>query len=232
MKIKSRARQARDRANVKRRQRNRLMLIVAGVAIVAVAGLIVVGDALRSEDTTIRFPAQAAGRVLGSPDAPVTIEAWEDFQCPVCKAANASILAQIEKEYVETGKAKLEFKNYPFLGDESTAAAEAAECAAEQDLFWPYHDSLFAAQRAENSGAFSAGKLESIAAEVGLDTAEFAACVDSGRYEAAIKDEKSAGARQGVNATPIFFVNGVRVPDWRSYDDFAALIEQAAARAQ
>jgi protein-disulfide isomerase len=228
MKVKSRARQARDKAQANRSRRNRLMLVSAAIAVCSVVALILVGNALRPGSDSVTHASQAQGRILGSPTAAVTIEVWEDFQCPVCKAANGSVLSEIEKNYVTTGKANLAFRNFPFLGDESFRAAEAAECAAEQDDFWPYHDALFAAQRAENSGTFTTGKLKSIAGQVGLDQGAFAGCLDSGRYKNAVQDEKSAGLRQGVNATPTIFVNGTRVADWRSYDGFAALIEKTS----
>ncbi len=215
-------------ARLRQKQRNKLMAIAAVVAVVAVAVLIVAGNALRSDDT-VRYASQAQGRVLGDANAPVLIEAWEDYQCPICKQANATVLAQIDKNYIATGKARLEFRNYAFLGAESTAAAEAAECAAEQNKFWPYHDALYDAQRAENSGAFATGKLKVLAMTASLDRASFNACVDDHRYKDVVASEKTAGMGLGVNATPTFFVNGKRIADWRDYDAFAAAIEKAAA---
>lgn len=228
----SRAKQAQviaeRQARKQRSQRVKLMSIAAVVAAGAVIGLIIAGNLLRN-DETVRYASQAQGRVLGDPSAPVLIEAWEDYQCPVCKAANASVLEEVDKNYVATGKARLAFRNYAFLGPESVAAAEAAECAAEQNKFWAYHDALFDAQRAENSGAFSAAKLKTLAMTASLDKTSFYECVDSHRYEDVIAAEKAAAAQLGVNATPTFFVNGVRIADWRDYDAFAAAIEKAVA---
>jgi protein-disulfide isomerase len=204
------------------------MAFAAIAAVVAVVGLVVAGDLLRKDSgETVRYASQAQGRVLGDANAPVLIEAWEDYQCPICKAANSSVLEQIDKNYVATGKARLEFRNFPFLGPESTAAADAAECAAEQDKFWPYHDALYDAQRAENSGVFSTSKLKSLAGSTGMDTNAFNACVDSGRYKDTVAAEKASGESIGVNATPTFFVDGQRIADWRDYDTFAALIDKA-----
>jgi protein-disulfide isomerase len=206
------------------------MMIVAAVAVVAVAGLIVAGNLLRKDETeTVRYASVAAGRVLGDPSAPVLIEAWEDYQCPICKQANATVLEQIDKNYIATGKARLEFRNLAFLGQESLAAAEAAECAAAQDKFWPYQDALFDAQRAENSGAFATGKLKVLAMTASLDRPTFNTCVDEHRYKDAIAAEKQAAQSLGVNATPTFFVNGQRISDWRDYGAFAAAIEKAYA---
>ena len=232
MRTVSRAKQAKiiaaREARQRQKQRNKLMLVAAAVAVVAVAGLIVAGNMLR-DDNTVRYASQAQGRVLGAANAPVLIEAWEDYQCPVCKVANASVLEQIDKNFIATGKARLAFLNFPFLGQESTRAAEAAECAAEQNKFWAYHDGLFDAQRGENSGAFSNDKLKVLAMTASLDRATFNACFDERRYQDVVRDEKAAGISTGVNATPTFFVNGQRIADWRSYDEFAAAIEKAAA---
>ena len=231
----SRAKQAEvlaaRQARLKGKQRFKLMAIAAVLAIGAVAGLIVAGNALRKDDT-VRYASQAQGRLLGDPNAPVLIEAWDDYQCPICKAANASVLEQIDKNFIATGKARLEYRNFAFLGKESTTAAEAAECAAEQNKFWAYHDALFDAQRSENSGAFTNDKLKALAMTASLDRVSFNTCFDSGRYGDVVQKEKAAGVNIGVNATPTFFVNGQRIADWRNYDEFAAAIEKAAGVAR
>ena len=208
----------------------RKLVVFAGIAaVLVVAGLIVLGGVLRKDDT-VQFASPAEGFVLGSPDAPVLITAWEDFQCPVCKTANASVLKQIDAEYVSTGKVRIQFRQFPFLGDESAWAAEASQCAADQQMFWAYHDVLFNAQRAENSGAFSKTHLKYMAADVGLDTIAFETCFDEGRHRDSVQAEKSEGAKLGVAGTPTFFVDGQRVADWRDYAAFKTLIERALAK--
>jgi protein-disulfide isomerase len=207
-----------------------MMLIVGGAAVAAVVALIVIGGLLRGDGgSPVTHSAPAAGYILGDPTAPVVITAWEDFQCPICKAANASTLQGIEEAYVSTGKAQLVFRQFPFLGDESYAAAEASQCAADQDAFWDFHDAVFTAQGAENSGVFSAAKLKEIAASLGLDTGIFNACVDSGEHSESVAAEKAEGESLGVNSTPTFFVDGERVSDWRDYNGFAAMIDAALA---
>ena len=126
--------------------------------------LIVAGGLLRHDNEVVTSSnAQRDGRVLGETSAPVIITAWEDFQCPVCKAANSSVLQQIITEYVDTGKAQLQYRYFSFIGDESVRAAEAAEAASAQGKFWEYHDTLFTYQGAENSGAFSEDRLIQLA---------------------------------------------------------------------
>jgi protein-disulfide isomerase len=227
--MKRTARQVR-KAEARRSQRRRTKMIYAGVAgVLAAALVIVVGMSLRTGSDTPQRDGLAEGRVLGPDLAPVTILAFEDFQCPACKAANESFVQRLERDYVETGIAQLRFKHFPFLGDESLWAAEASECAAEQHMFWQYHDELFARQAGENRGAFSKANLKSIAGKIGLDRAAFEACVDGGHYAAAIKAEKAEAERLGVKQTPTFFINGRLVADWRRYEDVQKLIDAATA---
>jgi protein-disulfide isomerase len=221
---------ARARANKQRKQR---LLIAAGAALAAVAFLIVAGAIFRGrEDVTTSATAQRDGRILGAATAPVIIETWEDFQCPVCKTANATVVERLIEEYVETGKAQLRFRYFSFIGPESQWAAAAAESAAEQGKFWEYHDALFSAQDGENRGAFAKDRLKQIAVELGLDMTAFNAAFDSGKYESVIDAEHAEGRDLGVEGTPTFFVNGSRVLDWRDYDAFKALIESQVRNAQ
>ena len=227
MKTGSRKAREANQRRQSRQARNRMVLIAASGAAALVIGLIVVGALLRGGSEPVTHSAPTEGYVLGSPSASVVITAWEDFQCPICKAANSSTLRVIEDEYVSSGKAQLVFRQFPFLGPESTLAAEASQCAADQGEFWDYHDALFTAQAAENSGVFSKTRLKQIAASVNLEPVAFASCLDSGAHSASVAAEKAEGVDLGVKGTPTFFVNGKRVEDWTDYGAFAALIDSA-----
>jgi protein-disulfide isomerase len=212
-------RQARDR-------KKRLLWIAGFAAMAAVAALIVAGALLRdSSEVRTVSAAQREGRVLGANSAPVVITAWVDFQCPVCKVAHETTLATIIEEYVDTGKAQLHFRYYAFLGEESKRAAQAAEAAAEQGMFWEYHDALFTNQGAENRGNFSDARLKQIASDVGLDRELFDAALDSKKYESVVEAELREGAERGVTGTPTFFITGEQVRDWRDVNAFRAEIE-------
>jgi len=209
-----------------------MVLTAASVAGVIVVGLIIVGALLRGGSEPVTHAAPTEGYVLGSTSAPVVITAWEDFQCPICKAANSSVMRVIEEQYVATGKAQVVFRQFPFIGPESQAAAEASQCAADQGAFWDYHDALFTAQGAENSGVFAATKLKDIAAGLNLDVATFGSCLDSGTHSGSVAAEKAQGVALGVKGTPTFFVNGQRVADWTDYAAFSAMIDAAWQAAQ
>jgi protein-disulfide isomerase len=153
-------------------------------------------------------PGLANGRTLGSADAPIDIQVWADFQCPVCDRFTRDIEPFLVGQYVETGKARMTFNDYSFIGPESFDAAVAARVAGASESFWPYHDLLFANQGAENSGAFSRGRLAEMAVAVGLDRQAFLTAMDDPTYLAAVKDETARGLAQGVKATPTMIING------------------------
>ena len=148
---------------------------------------------------------------LGSPEAPVVIEEWADFQCPACRTFTR-VEPELQQAVLADGGARLVFRHMPFLGQESVWAAEATECAGDQGSFWKYHDMLYASQDGENRGTFSKGHLRRFAVAVGLaDQAGFNLCLDTDKYAGLVLEEKRRGERLGVNSTPTLFVNGRRV---------------------
>jgi protein-disulfide isomerase len=175
--------------------------------------------------TATLAPVGPRDRTLGNPNAKVTLVMYEDFQCPYCGAvfgsqANKSLLQALKqqdpswapfepvilKNYVQTGEVQFVYRDYAFLGAESVQAAEAARCAGDQGQFWQYHDYLFNHQNGEDQGAFSDAHLESFAATLGLNTASFSQCLDSGKYAQAVADSKTEGTNAGVTGTPKGFI--------------------------
>ncbi|MEJ2212460.1 MAG: thioredoxin domain-containing protein [Anaerolineae bacterium] len=205
-----------------------LLVGVVVVALVVVAALVLLnqgaaGSAAGSDVT-------APDRSLGAADAPVEVLVYLDYQCPYCKRFAEGPEQQLREEYVVSGQVRLVVRNLAFIGDESTWAAEAAACAAEQDRFWDYHDKLFAEQRAENSGAFSRDNLKQFAADLGLDTASFDQCLDSDRYENMVRDERAEAQRRRIQATPSILVNGQLIENGANYTVLKAAIEAALAQ--
>ncbi len=118
---------------------------------------------------------------------------------------------QLITDYVETGKASIEYRDYAFGGQESLDAAAASDCALDQGKFWQYHDTLFLNQHGENQGAFSRDRLKQIAKDIGLDTSKFNQCLDSGAHAKDVSDSTSAAVKAGFSGTPAFTVNGQTV---------------------
>jgi len=203
---------------------NRMLWITGGsiVAVVLVGGLLFLNAKLSPR---LSRPTVSTGRVWGQAHAPVSIEVFSDFQCPVCARADA-LLHRLAPQYIDTGKAKVIYRHFAFIGPESHWAAEAAECAGEQHRFWDYAQYLFTHQAGENVGAFVLNNLKRFAAQVGLETTAFNACLDSNQHAAVVQQDTREGRNRGVQATPTFFVRGQRIEGLLSPDQLAALIER------
>jgi len=232
-----RGKRGKARGKTRRRLRSLGMAVGIGAVVVAVVVLIALASTLGQDGEeapsgSADLPARLApvqGNVLGSPDAPVTIVAYSDFQCPYCAQAALGTMRQIEEEYLATGKAKLVFKHFAFEGEESILAAQAAECAAEQNRFWDYHDMLFLNQRRV---AFTSKNLKAFARELGLDTASFNVCLDLETHAEKVAADRAEGQRRGVTSTPTFYVGQTQIVGAKPYDTFRAAIEDQLAAAQ
>lgn len=116
--------------------------------------------------------------------------------------------------------------HFAFLGPESIWAAEASECAADQDAFWDYHDLLFERQSGENQGAFTKEKLKGFAVELGLDSQSFDQCLDSGQYEELVQQQNNFARQIGAQSTPTFLINGQPFIGAQPFENFQQVIEQ------
>ena len=128
---------------------------------------------------------------------------------------------------MDKGLVRFGYQHFAFLGQESNWAAQASECAADQDAFWPYHDYLYAHQGGENAGAFSQDNLKRFAAELKLDTEAFNTCLDSGKYAAIVSQESAYGQSLGVRGTPTFFVNGQLLVGAQPFEAFQKVFDAA-----
>ncbi len=211
------------------------MAAAAAVVVILIVSQALCGDDGTPSEIVVPTPRPAdiprQGTTLGSPDAPLTIVEYTDFQCFFCARMAQDVIPQIEEEYLATGKAKLVCKHVAFLGEESQWAAEAAECAVDQDKFWEYYDILFANQTgSHNAGAFSKVRLKAFAETLGLDTSSFNACLDEGKYANYVAATNLEARRRNVNSTPTFFVGQTQLTGAKSYEEFKTAIEDELAR--
>ena len=117
------------------------------------------------------------------------------------------------------------YREYPLPNHQNARpASEAGQCANEQGKFWPYHDRLFA-----NQQKLGAGDLKKHAADLGLDTARFASCVDSHKYKAVVDTDIAEGNDAGVDGTPAFFINGRMISGAQPFDVFKKIIDDELA---
>ena len=160
----------------------------------------------------------------GPADAPVQIVEFSDFDCPYCQRATETIDRLIEEF---AGQIRFVYKDYPLpTHPDAFKAAEAGNCAHEQDRFWELHDTMFA-----NQGALSVDELHAYAENLGLDTEAFAACLDSGRHTATVERDMAIGDSYGVSSTPTLFLNGRAVLGAAPYDTFADIVREEIAAA-
>ena len=168
--------------------------------------------------------ATADGAARGFDHAPVTIVMFADFQCPAC-AQGAATMQELQNRY--GGKVRLVMRDFPLpFHADAAKAAEAARCARDQGHYWGMHDQLFAHQ-----GELGVTFLKKYAEDLGLDTAAFASCLDSGRHTADWQKDQADGELYGVSGTPTFYVNG-RVAGMRSLEGFDAVIDEELARVE
>jgi protein-disulfide isomerase len=172
--------------------------------------------------------ALADGQALGSPDAPVTIEIWSDFQCPACGMLAREIEPRLIADYVVPGHVRLVYRDLAFLGNESTLAAIGGRYAAEQNRFWNYHDIVFANQKGENEGAFRRERLADIAAAAGLERADFERALGRSDLRAEVTDDVAAGTELGVTSTPTLVINGTVCRGVPDYQALASLLDSLA----
>jgi len=173
------------------------------------------------------------GETLGRADAPVVLEVWSDFQCPVCARLVREQFGTLKAQFVDTGILRIEARDIAILGsgarDESLELATGAACAARQDRYWTYHDIVFWNQGRENRGDHDAEFLAAIADRAELDRAAWDACMAGEEVRSEIKAQTIKGLQAGINATPTLTLNGGTPV--AGLPDPAALIAQIQALA-
>jgi protein-disulfide isomerase len=209
--------------------------VVLWVAIGAVA-VIVVGVILLSQ-SQMNSPVATSGRITegaswGPANAPVKIVEYSDFGCTYCRQFALNQGKQLQEEYEKTGKVRFDFRSFIIEGPSTREAANAAYCAAEQGRFWDYQDLLFSRSgTGQPQTVFSKQALKGYGAQIGLDAAQFNACVDRGQFLPEVQSQHNEGAGRGVKATPTFFINGKKIEGAAPYADFKAAVEAALSAA-
>jgi NhaA family Na+:H+ antiporter len=143
--------------------------------------------------------------VSGPPGAPLELVMYGDFQCPFCVAAQG-IVARVRGRLGD--ELRFGFRHFPIreLHPDAEMAAQASEAAAAQGAFWPMHDRLYG-----SGGRLQRADLIAAARELGLDAGRIAAELDAGVHAERVQRDLDSGLRSGVEGTPAFFANGLRV---------------------
>lgn len=149
-----------------------------------------------------------ASPVLGSETARITLVEFGDYQCFYCNRFFHTTEDAIVKNYVETGKVKMIFKDFTIIGQDSINAAHAAHCAQEEGKFWEFHDILYNNWTGENNGWASPTNISGFAKKLGLNEEDFSSCMTESRYISIIKASNSDAQTLGLTGTPGFFIIG------------------------
>ncbi|HEY5087630.1 MAG TPA: DsbA family protein [Gemmatimonadaceae bacterium] len=178
--------------------------------------------------------------VMGSPKAPVVIEEFADFECPVCGSYATVTEPDVLSKIIEPGLAYYKYYDFPLPMHHNTQfASNAAACADEQGKFWEMHDQIFGGQDAwglnpdgetqvtDNPKSVFLGYAKTI----GLNTTQFEQCYDSKKYQSRVDANTAEGFRRNVNQTPTFFINGKMFAGSLPYDAIKKAVDDATAAA-
>ena len=167
-----------------------------------------------------------AERVMGSADAPVTMEEFSSLTCPHCANFHRDTLPKIKTAYIDTGKVKLIYRDFP-LGALAMAAAMLARCGTPERYFG-FLEVLFRGQQSWATSKDPRKELERVARFAGIGKAEFDACLDNEALLKGIQERAAeAQSRFGIESTPTFIINGTKLGGALPFEDFQTVIEKA-----
>lgn len=168
--------------------------------------------------------------VLGNPNAPITLVEFGDYQCHFCNVFFHNTEESILKNYVETGKVKIIFKDYTIIGPDSITAAHGTHCANDQGKFWEYHNILYNNWTGENNGWASSENLLRFAQEIELDVDSWSKCMVESHHTNIISASNQDAKTLELTGTPSFFVinseNQVtKIHGAKPYQDFVRIFD-------
>lgn len=207
-----------------------LFIAVALLAIVIAAVLFMV---LRPQPSVSAADATKGAKfAIGNPEAKVTIVDFSNYLCGHCRDHSNNVFPLIKRDYIDTGKVRYIFRDFPFGGQENVIrAGEAAACAADNNLYVEYHEALFRAQLqwAGLSGAALDNYFADLAGQIGIAPATFSQCLQSGSKRAGVLADQKLAGELGLTGTPSFFVNGEKFTGQRPYDSWREILDKALA---
>lgn len=215
--------------------RSPFALVSLGAVVVAVVLVVALGAKPPDTEGDLIVPGSSYpadlvdGEKLGRPDAPLAMEIYGDFQCPVCGRFAKEYLPRLVADFVKDGRLRLIPRDIAILdpgsAGESLGSAVGAVCAGVQDRYWEYHDLLFWNQAGENLGAFRAERLALMAEALDLDRAAWDECVADPARGQAVRALTTSAAARGIVSTPTLAINGqlsVGLP--QSYDTLTQIM--------
>ena len=177
-------------------------IVLGIISVVILFGMDRGEDVLFSEKNLI----DNGSPIMGNPNAPITVLEWGDYQCTFCFRFHESSLNILLAEYIDTGKVKLVFKDFPLNGPDSILAAEASYCAEDQGRYWAYHDELYTNWAGERTGWINYASLNKFAKSIDLELDEFSSCLNDHKYRQKVLELEKFGRAVGIDATPSFLI--------------------------
>ena len=217
---------------------NKPFYIILGVLLIAGIGTLSYLATRRTDSVTQVDPNLAPianqGHVMGSPNAPVEVVEFADFECPACGSFANLTEPDVRARLVNTGQVRFRFMDYPLdIHPNTWAAHSAAWCASEQGKFWEMHDLIFQNQDRWSSQATRRPNavLTPLAQQAGLNMQQYEGCIESGKFHPQIKANYEEALRRGIPSTPTFIIGTQQVNGAIGYDAFKRYVDQALAAA-
>lgn len=173
--------------------------------------------------------AQAEFLIVGSPDAPVEMTVYSDFECPYCRNFALAAFPAIAAEFIDTGLLRLRFVYFPLstIHSNAVASAKAAHCAGVAGRFWAYHDYLFVRQPEWRGPAAPDSVWIAYAENLGIDTAAFAECLDAKATIESVEAGWMEAVSFGAQGTPTIVLNGEALAELGSYEQLRERVRAA-----
>jgi protein-disulfide isomerase len=166
-------------------------------------------DSEKNDETSVltqKMLIQNGSPVLGDQLAEITILEFGDYQCTFCYKFHKETLPILKDEFINSGKIKMVFKDFPLNGNDSKIAGEATYCAEDQNKYWEYHNTLYENWAGERTGWIKLDVLYKFAKDIELDFDEFSDCLNQHKYLNRVLDNERYGIEIDIDATPTFLV--------------------------
>jgi protein-disulfide isomerase len=210
---------------------NRFYLVLGAVALAGIAWLVYQVGKPSGVSIPVNVTVLAAdtagfrGYLMGSPDAPVEVSEFADYQCPACENFESIQFPSVQQQLIATGMVRWRYRDFPLeMHPHARVAAHAAACADEQNKFWELHSLIYARQSVWSRARNASARFSDYAGEVGLDVNRYDECMKSAKYAGRIQASVDEGIKLGVTGTPTFLIGGRLYPDVLGSDSLRALV--------
>jgi protein-disulfide isomerase len=202
----------------------------AGPSVTSLSDAEAAGGSAKGSHSPVERRQAGDPLALGAPDAPVALVVFSDYRCPFCAKFSRDIEPELVNRYVDAGRLRIEWRDFPIFGPQSMSAARAGRAAAEQGRFWEFNSAVYAAAPERSKADLTDGALIDFARQAGVaDIDRFTAAMRGDTFDAAINSDLAQGTGIGVPSTPAFLINDVPMLGAQPIEDFVRAIDGALA---